>query len=294
MRVNPLYLPDPNATLSQAMVHRIIDDADVEVDVGDIDLSAANVIAIGPDESTAYTDLRPSLQARDQEFGLFHVSGISLTGKVLDNVFRKQMNAYWRNPSDMTDTKLLPGWPVYISRAYQTWADQTDWLGYSLAVEWALPWVQADPTLNHTRWNNNSGGSNGNHRGIMARDVFLINDLNCTTATIALTTASFIGMTEALVHYSLSSSFNPGDLYALYHSDDALGVSRIMRIPVSWNGSNISGITFPFMPLGIIREVYTASGVTTIAVPFEQTVGSPPDAQPYYVAKIFFWGCVCP
>ncbi len=280
MRIVPGYLPDTGATLTTALMHRIVDEATVTLGV------VAPVTVAGIVAGSSYTAVLPSLQVLNGNTAVFvaETAASFYPNSLSVNIGAgNDMIVLWTKRSG-PGTQVLPvGWPARIPRNDQVFADSSTYKGTQIAGFNYIPWVTGDPRLTDPKW------------GFSTFDV--LTGFPATINLQAITNSGYgvvrtIGMVDALVHYSLSSSFSPGDIYALYHSNSDIGIAQPTVIPISWHASKYSGVTMPFVPYGLIRQVYTASGTTSIAMPQESTAYSL-GPQPFYVARVWFWGRPC-
>lgn len=282
MRVVPSFLLDTGATLSAAQVHAVVDNAEVyDLLEEDIDLSQAGILV-----GTTYTAILPSAQVLSGEpVAVFHTGASMYPASLYFGIAagKHEMAAHWHQRSGPGVQSVPVGWPICIPHNDQVWGDSLLFQGQEIADYHLVPYISADPRLVYPHWTSSTGGG----KGMLPGDPVFIN-MQAVTA-IGYTKVLTLGFADALVHYSLSSSFSPGDLYALYHSDNAMGVSVKTRVPISWHGSNHSGVTMSFLPYGLIRKVFTDSGVTNVAMPVESTIYSLA-AQPFFVARVWFWG----
>jgi hypothetical protein len=281
MRVVPTFIPETGDTLSAAVLHRIVDEAIVQ----DIVLGAGG--STGIIVASAYTAVLPSLQLLSggnpqyvaNSAVSFHPASLSLgLGACNDMV------VYWDKAGGAGTQTVLPGWPVYLSWNTQTWTLSTGLQEITAAGQHYIPRVGADLRMIDTAW------ALSGYNGIRPIGVNFINLKPVVNAGYGVVRT--IGMCDAFVHYSLSSSFSPGDLYAFYYNKTDIGLSIPTSVPISWHGSRASGVTACQVPYGVIRQVYTTSGVTNIAPPMESTTYSL-GPQPFYVARIWFWGSPC-
>lgn len=324
MRVVPTYLPDTGTELSPALIHRIVDEASVQ----DISFNVTQDAAIA--EGTAYTALVPSMQllggqtpvgvypstmsfcAQNMYFGVGANQEMSGWWSQRQGAWPKvtgvSFNAvatgvtYWYSSDGQNWTSsasavsgltcasftsgsqfILPGWPVSIP-----------WLDQSYTVDASCKWITNSfvvPSISgdFRDYRNVINIPSGSGGGLLPGDPIFINTMAVTET--GYTKVCTLGMVHAFVHYSLSTSFSPNDIYALYNSPNAIpGVKT--RVPVSWDGVESSGVTLYMLPYGVIRQVYTSSGVTTFNTPRESTAYSI-GPQSFYVASIWFWGRPC-
>lgn len=327
MRVVPTYLPDTGTELSPALIHRIVDEASVQ----DISFTVTTDAAIAT--GTAYTALVPSMQLLGDNVavGVYHSAasfhpqsmyfGIGATTQEMPGWWNERQGAwpkvtgvsfnavatgvtYWYSSDGQNWTSsasavsgltcasftsgsqfILAGWPLtipFVDQAYTVNAT-CKWIADAFVV----PDMSGDLRLNTTTWAYALGGEG---KALHTFDPIFINTMSVTAT--GYTKVCTLGMVDAFVHYSLSSSFSPNDIYAFYYSTNALGVTMNSRVPVSWDGKDSSNVTVSYLPYGLIRKVYTSSGVTTFNMPRESTAYSL-GPQPFYVARIWFWGQPC-
>lgn len=276
LRVTPSYLPSDGDAATAAVVHRIVDEATVEVPSALL-VGASDIMVV-----TTYTAAYPSLQSLGEAVSAFFHSAVSAIGSAVELGPGRGVLSVWPTVASLPAGTVIPkGWPVYISRSAQVNADRIGDVGTLIAAMFRLPQVQCDPRCVYPHHATST-------IGIAANDQFFLTKA-AVAANPAMVPLLYAGMGEALVHYSLSSSFSPNDLLALYHSS---GLGIYTRIPVSWHGSNNSGATLNHVPYGVIRQVFTDSGVTMISMPRESTAYSLA-AQPFLVAQVWFWGQPC-
>lgn len=283
MRVVPSFLPDTGATLTTAIVHRIVDEASVEGLTDGMVFSTVGIVV-----GSAYTAVLPSLQFIGTEpKAVMHTAASFYPAQLAFGMLAsRDMEGYWDKRSGAGNQSIPVGWVVSVPHNDQVFADTPAFTGQRIAESHWVPFISGDPRIVYPHWTSSTGGG----RGMLPGDPCFIN-LQAVTNN-GYTRLCTIGFCDALVHYSLSSSFSPGDIYALYHSNNDIGIAQKTRVPISWHGSNTSGVTLAFLPYGLIRQVFTASGVTNIALPQESTAYSL-GPQPFYVARIWFWGQPC-
>lgn len=329
MRVIPTYLPDTGTELSPALIHRIVDEASVQ----DISFVVTTDAAIATGTAYTALIPSMQLLADSNPVGVFHSAasfhpnsmyfGIGATTQEMPGWWDQRQGAwpkvtgvsfnavatgvtYWYSSDGQNWTSsasavsgltcasftsgsqyILAGWPLTIPFGDQTYtADATcKWIANSFVV----PSMSGDPRLFTSSWAFLPDAAAAG-KGLHSFDPAFINTMSVTET--GYTKVCNLGMVDAFVHYSLSTSFSPNDIYALYHSVNALGITLNSRIPISWNGGNTSNVTASFLPYGLIRKVFTSSGVTLFTMPRESTAYSL-GPQPFYVARIWFWGQPC-
>ena len=277
--VRPKYTIETGVPFVAADVEKIIDDATVDgITAADIGSTGDNVLDF-PSTYTASGQLE--VQRVNSEFRIAQATGASAPGVAFP--FEGGL-AWWDKQQGPAGTKVPGGWPVKISRT--TVVD--GWNDHILVGQWAIPQVQASVV-----YRNNYGNFNYNSAPRYTRvwDYYLITASEFT-ASPCLGPVVYRGMCDALVAQYESDSLVPGALYALKLDGGSSWAYPYQAEPVAWSGSHGSTVTWCHVPLGIIREVYTASGATAVVLPQEDSRYDP-GTRPYYVAKVWFWGAPC-
>ena len=95
------------------------------------------------------------------------------------------------------------------------------------------------------------------------------------------------GYADVLVHATLSNSLSlPGSVYGVRYIPATKSL-----LPVSMDYTDASEVTCTILPMGLVRQVYRASGVTLCYFVNEQTTQV--SLAPYYVARAFIGGFPC-
>lgn len=287
------YVPSPGTTIVASVIHRIVDQATVT--------ASGSVDNTGPfDVVSSYSLSYPGSIQFVQNSGLKvgHATDMSLTPVLYDNLLAKGGVAYFHPASAPTMANTMyKGLPAFI---YPNPGPGAGLLGYKdRTTAKNSPGATTDSLDGDARYRHAFPIVNGDLKRVEQSGVtistygitvptrfspFVMCNQTTTAATLQPIEVIFKGPSEALVHASLSSSFNKNDMFALRMS----GSSPFMNYPVSWDGTGDN----EYVPYGVIRDVYTASGVTNI-VHHRITDGYSLAAQPYYVARIFFWGEPC-
>lgn len=309
LSVTPGYVPAPGATMTAARIHQIVDEATVNINTDGLSAGTGNIM----EAASGYTTTQPSIQFNiNTACKIVHCSAVSEVVILPDSYIAHTGLATFATFSAVSSVantyKGLPAW--FCKRTpYRAWLwDNT--AGYSLAKfkiphtgaaltdsrsHFVFPLVTGDPKpLEATyaaKYRFLAGNTYTSPKALDAMAIFG-GDSDPDVAGLQNIEVIFNGPAEALVHASLSSSFNKNDLYGVYYSLENTLTTCLMRQPVSWCGSAVTTATRCIIPWGVIRQVYTSSGVTLVQPPNGSGDYSL-DPQPYYVADIFFWGMPC-
>jgi len=308
LRVSPGFVPAPGATVTPALLHRIVDDAVVSINTDGLSAGSGNIMAV-----TTYTLTAPSVQFNpDTACKMVHCTAVSELAIRPENLVTRSGLATYASFSAVSNVantyKGLPGW--FCRRTPSRNWPWDNAAGYSLPKykiphsapaaddarsRFIFPIVTGDPKPLAATYADQyrfvAGNTFTSPKSIDAMTIFA-GDSSVGEDEIQNIEVIFNGPAEALVHASLSSSFNKNDLYGVYYSLEDTLTTCLMRQPVSWCGSAITAATRCIIPWGVVRQVYTDSGVTMVQPP-NGSGDYALAAQPYYVADIFFWGMPC-
>ena len=298
LSIKPDFVPSPGATIPpRANIHDIIDNAIVT--------ASGSIANTGPFDTVSSYSLSyaGSVQyLRGEGVKVGHVTAMSLTGVLYDHLFTKGGVAYWSPGSAPSGARVIQrGMPAFLYPNPGPGAHLFDYEGRLAGKN--SPGA-ADSTLDgDDRYRHIFPVVNGDLRAVEQSAITMTSDgyqlltnitpfaicrQTTTTVTLQPIEVIFKGPAQALVHASLSRTFDGNDLYCLYYKAG----TPVLQYPVSWNGSNISAAHFPHIPWGVIRRVYTESGVTEVThhrIDDNYTAS----AEPYYVADVWFWGEPC-
>jgi len=298
LHISPSFVPEPGATIPpRSNIYNIIDEAIVTATGSVANSSAFDTVS---SYSLSYPMSVQYLRGDGVKVG--HATEMSLTSILYDNLFAKGGVAYWYPASAPAGANVIQkGMPAFL---FTNPAPGASLLGVRDRLtaknspgatltsldgpdnyRHVFPVVNGDlKCVEQSALTMTSQGYN-----LFTSIIpFALCQGTTTTATLQPIEVVYKGPSEALVHASLSSSFDGNDLYCLYYKAG----NPMLQFPVSWNGSNVSSAHFPHVPWGVIRKVYTESGVTNVAHHRVSTDYSLA-AQPYYVADVWFWGEPC-
>jgi hypothetical protein len=297
--------------MTAGAIHRIIDDATVSVDTAGLTAGDGTIM----NTSSGYTNCASTVQWNpDTACKMVHCTAVSEIVIKPDSFLTKTGLATFATfsaASDVADVyKGMPAWFCKLAPV-RDWPDNANSAGYSLG-RYKIP--HTTPVLTDSRSRHVFPLVTGDPKPILETYAkqykingtalytslcniepltLLAMDSEAHGAPLQNIEVVFTGPAEALLHASLSSSFNPNDLYCIYYAKEGtLTNDYMLRQPVSWNGSAVTTYTRCHVPWGVVRQVYTSSGVTMIRNQQGKTDYSLA-AQPYYVADIFFWGMPC-
>jgi hypothetical protein len=291
------YVPSPGTTVVASVIHRIIDGATVTAH-GSADY-------VGPfDVVSSYSLAYPaSIQFINNDgVKVGHATDMSLSPVLFDNLFSKGGISYYEPASAPSGARMIQrGMPAFIYPNPGPGAlllGKKDRLTGKNSPGGTITSLDGDARYRHV-----FPVVNGDLKCVEQSAVtisscgltvptrfcpFVLSAQTTTAATLQPIEVTFKGPSEALVHASLSSTFNANDLYCMYFKAG----TPYMNFPVSWNGSSVTAGERCHIPWGVIREVHTSSGVTNV-VNHRVNDSYSLAAQPYYVADIWFWGEPC-
>lgn len=276
MKVTPAAFPAPGATITPAYLHALVDDATLNEFVpGDFNDLGGGLSA--GDDGTVNAWMR---QPTTYEVYRQPISTVSISVYGTRQLYGKVDLAYYKNTKGWQPTK---GNVCHVP----SWGDNTrqDWSGYTAmqsSGSWNLPRISID--MKH--WNHVNGWA---FPGTDYPDVVYhgqtwgIVDENGPADGV--TKVCQYGYCDAYIHAGLSTELTlPGSVFGLlFNYTDGT------RVPVSMAYAATPGFTADIYPLGVVRQVYTDSGVTS--VPFILESASPgATSMNCYVAKIFLGG----
>lgn len=297
LNISPDYVPSPGTTITASVIHNIIDRALVT--------TSGSVPNTGPFDTVASYSLSYNASVQFKEYsGLKtgHVTDMSLSAVLYDNLFSKGGVAYFEPASAPSVANMIQkGMPAFV---YPNPGPGAMLLGKKDRLTGKnSPGATTSSLDGDDRYRHVFPVVNGDLKAAQQDAVtissyginlftsfvpFALANQTTTAATLQPIEVVYKGPAEALVHASLSSTFDGNDLYCLYFKAG----DPLVQYPVSWNGSNVSAAHFPHVPWGVIRKVYTSSGTTDVVAHRADTSYSL-SAQPYYVADVWFWGEPC-
>lgn len=278
MRVTPASVPVPGATMTASYLHSLVDGCTLNEFVsGDFNDLGGGLSAGNDPSEVAYMR---QLQTTSSEVYRDTASTVSLSPYGMRQLTGKVDLAYYKNTKGWTPTKgsvcHVPGW-----------GDNTrqDWSGYtsaSLSGMWAAPRISVD--MKH--WSHINGWAfpstdypdtchHGEVWGIVEED----------GPADGITKVCQYGYCDAYVNIDMSTdATSPGAVFGLlFNYTDGTRVPTAMGFPTT------PGYTANFYPLGLVRQVYTASGVTSVPFILESDTPGATNMN-CYVAKIFLGG----
>ncbi len=274
--VVPGFIPSATEEMTQAKIHRIIDEA-VITTVSEDAMSASLINdSLFPVANTQFTMAPVSLQLAPSDAAFYIHSGASV-----GSLFKR----WGLSKVEIGITPALAyemppaGWPCYIPSTMAGEAAYAGWSAYSLGCYDFVPPLSGICKL---RWTWHPTAADACHVNV-PYPVVILN----TGGGTAQQFREFVmyGFAQALVHATLSNSLNSGDCYAL--RNDVIGAAAIL--PVCWNHTDSTSVTQWNMTYGLVRKVYASSGITMVTLPGI----SPAVVAPFYVAEIFFGGAPC-
>lgn len=309
IKISPTFVPAPGATVTPNLIHRIIDEADVMVDTSGLQAGIGNIMT-----ASNYTESAGTVQFNIDTAvcKLYHATACSEINVACDNFLTKAGLATWAPISAVSNVaNVYKGQPAFFPKRIEPWGYHVggDYNAgrYKLSgatgnpltdsrSRFFFPFVTGDCKSRFPTFDAATKVVSNYTRFIEMEAMALFAQDSDTTKQFQSIEIVFKGPAEALVHASLSSSFNPNDLYAIYYCKEGsldASMQDLCYQPVSWHGSAVTTYTRCQIPYGVIRKVHTSSGITMIQMQHARASGFSLPAQPYYVADIFFWGVPC-
>ena len=277
------YMPHPGATITATFLHNMVDNATLDkFEDADILNTAGVLPSTAASGSHGYVVFAPG-SSNERQLTWGPRTEVSLVG--MPHWLSKTYAAFYDNDKGYVPYKGLPCLvPNDTDDSRGTWSGMAS-SQYSLGGWWHLPRITLDNVLWHN-W----------HSSYLAT-VYPDNKYcSGTWGVVADTMASAKSMVkvvehgycEALVHASFSSNISGPGVYALRYD-----FTNNDHFPVATQtiSATDEAATITELPLGVVRQVYTASGVTLL--PYVYANESSATSVPYYVAKIFFSGFGC-
>ena len=296
------FLPSQGYTVTADALHRIVDEAVVEIDDNGL-VAGDGTIMVAP----TYTAVAATLQWNpDTACKMVHAEGSNEINISAENFLTKSALALYPTYSAASETahsyKGMPAWfPARTPVREWVWdngtipggrhkTEHTPAAG-DARTGYVFPIVTGDPkpylptfaTLFNQNSTNRTCFRHYDPVGVFARDT------DTEQHNTQLTEVIMSGPAQVMVHADLSSSFDPNDLYCMYYAVEGQLAEHVIRQPVSWHGSSVTTATRCQIPWGVIRHVYTESGVTMVRAQ-QGDIDYTLDAQPYYVADVWLWG----
>lgn len=272
--VVPGYLPTDGEEMTAEKIHRMIDTVTINTDAEDAMASAVLSNTVFPVSTITYSPATTQLFKGTDIVAVAH-SAASVVSLYQYWGATKVLIGYTPN----LDYIMPPaGWLVNMPNMYQQDTMFSGSTVYSLGAYHGLPTLSGK-CQRTCLYKVASGGFAMPNFNVVP---FVLRTGGGTTARFR----EFVmrGFTQALVHATLSNCFRPGALFATTWDT----VNNAI-VPVSFDETNPSNPTCMHNGWGVIRNVYTLSGTTTVSLP--GVTGTP--AVGFYVAEIFFAGHVC-
>jgi hypothetical protein len=280
--VTPPSYPAPGTTITAAYLHSLVDDLEISdfstSDFNDLGAGAA----YGGTAGNAYLRQTTPDETQGLEAWRMPVSTVSLAGYGYRQLLGKVDLAFYSNSNSHVPYKGMPCFvPGYPDDAKQDWSGYT---AYRVTDWWIVPRISLDQ-LHWFKF----------HSYLVAPSVDYADALHVGEVRAVveedgpsdgLVKICQYGYCDALVHATHSNELSlPGTVYALRY-----GFDDNSMLPVAMNFTDNSAYTSTHVPLGLVRQVYTASGVTLLPFVREDAVADASSNAPYYVARIFLGG----
>lgn len=307
LNIRGTFVPAPGYTLTAGAIHRIVDEAEVTVDTTGL-VAGDGSIGVA---ASGYSEIPATLQWNpDTACKMVHASAASCINIMPDSFLTRTAVALYPTFSAASNVAhSYKGMPAFFCartpvgawpHANGTIVGARHKMSHTPAVSDArsgsvFPIVTGDCKPYLAKWadlwyaysTSRPAIRHFDHMGIFAQDT------DPTQHETQLTEVVISGPAQAMVHVSLSSTFNPNDLfctYFAYESSIDASADYVMQQPVSWHGSSVTSETRCQIPIGVIRKVYTSSGATMVQMQHGQVSDYSLPAQPYYVADVWLWG----
>lgn len=277
MRCTPrgIDYPEPGATMTAAKLHAMVDNASLT------QFELAELSGLG--SGAAVGSLAGDYYMRQVNEEVYHqpVSAISLSGYGLRSLLGKCDLAWYECEYGYVAQKGMPAFMP--GSAINTRGNWSGWTAYKHSASMYFPRVSQD----QQSWFGFPAFyvSTSYPDAAQVEQVYGIVDEALTKD--GLIKWCTYGYCDALVHATLSNGLSlPGTIYQLSYdfTDGTL-------LPCAVQYTDPSAFTLSGMPMGLVRRVYTESGVTQL--PFVYESESSASLVPYYVARIFFGGWPC-
>lgn len=280
MRLIPDYdiLPSPGTTMTALLLHNLVDQASLTSFTTDDFSDAGGSLLIGTNVSGTHALLT---QLYDRAW-YQQDTAVSVSGDGLRTLLGKADLAYYDSPHGHKPVRGMPCLvPHHGDHNRGSWSG---WSCYSLAAQHYVPRITLDQVLQgefHAYLAPNWFGDQVAWRGVHG----VVDET--VDASAGLVKMCHYGFCRAFVHASLSNEVSlPGAVYGIQwnQTDNTL-------MPVAISYTDPSQITITEVPLGLVRKVYTESGVTLVPMVYENEASA--TNCPYYVAEVFFGGFPC-
>lgn len=280
MRLTPSsdYLPAPGHTVTATYLHNLVDNATLgQFTADDFSDAAGDGLLVGSNPTTTHYWLNQT----DDVYAQVH-SAVSLTNPGLRALLAKCDVVYFESAHGNQPYKgMMCGVPHVMDKSRGSWSS---WSNYSLASHWYLPRASID---NITQGDFYVPAVPSQYTGIYWTHVWGVVDEDLGGSSGLLKMATY-GFCQALVHASLSNELSlPGAIYGLAWE----GTTTDVLLPAAINYTDPSYYTLTAIPLGLVRKVYTESGITQVPMVYDNEASA--TNCPYYVAEVFLGGFPC-
>lgn len=280
MQLTPDYsiLPSPGTTMTPALLHALVDQASLTRFTSDDLTEVSGALRT----STNVSGTHQFLTALNDIVWYQNDTPVSLSGDGMRTLLGKADLVYYDSPHGHTPVRGLPCMvPHFGDHSRGSWSG---WSCYSLAAQCYIPRITLDQILQgefhgfySPNWYGDSVMWNGIH-GVVDETV------DASSGLVKMVTHGFA---RAFVHASLSNELTlPHTVYGIQWNQ-----AHRSLMPVSMNYTDLSQVTMMEIPLGLVRKVYTESGITLVPMIYENEVSA--TNCPYYVAEVFLGGFPC-
>jgi len=276
MRATPASYPEPGATMTADYLHGLVDNTTLnEFEVAEL-TNIGGGLSSG-DDPTTEAAMR---QTTDYEVYRDPVSTISLASFGTRQLTGKIDLAYYKNTEGWQPTNgNVCYYPGHADNAREHWSG---WTCYPGSGMWQVPRISVDMKL----WNQFNGWlfpSTTYSEVTYPGQVWGVVEEGGTGD--GLVKVCQYGFCDAFVSAEFSTELTlPNSVFGVLYSHAAKTF-----VPASMGYATDPGYTVNIHPLGLVRRVYTDSGITSI--PFVIEADSPGNtSMDVYMAKIFLGG----
>lgn len=277
------YQPHPGATITATLIHNMVDNAVLDnLEQTETAVSGAVASASGASGAHSWVLYAPDVDG-DRQLTWAPRTEISLTQT--PHWLAKTYAAYFFNDQGYVPYKGLPCLvPADYDSARGNWSGMAA-STYSLGGWWHLPRITLD-NICWFQWHADYGGTVHPEQKYYPGIWGVVAETSAGANSLVKVVEH--GYCDALIHASLSSNLSGPGVYALQYNfanNDQFPVATQTLAPTD------EAVTITEMPLGLVRKVFTESGITLLPYVYENE--SSATNVPYYVARVFFSGFGC-
>ncbi len=280
------YMPSPGVTITATFLHNMVDQATLDQLEESEVIAGGSIFASSPASgSYGYMVFAANGETGEQQLVWAPRTEVSMTG--MPHFLQKTFPAYYFNDQGYQPYKGMACLvPHDLDDSRGNWAGM-DASQYSLGPWWHLPRITQDNVC-WFEWHSFTYPPKvARPQSKFVAGVYGVVGETYPSSDCMVKVVEH-GYCDALVHASYSSNLSGPAVYAILYNganNDHFPVSTQVLSPAD------EDTTISMLPLGVVRKVYTESGVTLLPYIFENE--SSQTNVPYYVARIFFGGLGC-